>query len=196
MYKLNIIVGYGEVVFNVDLTYSHTFFWQCKNNSLYITGESNHLLGREAKGNISDVWKFNFATSFSFSLIEQLVGNNIWNSTIIGSVTLGLIESYMNNKTLEIFTSNGHIFIKHVGDNGTLLFLDLQSGTVCDCFSYYGLLGTMPCYHDKITDKTKKHVLMQNMKINHPTFNAPVDDTPNGTGVTWNDLGKYVNRNI
>ena len=73
MYKLNIIVGYGDVVFNVDLTYSHTFFWQCKNNSLYITGESNHLLGREAKGNISDVWKFNFATSFSFSLIEQLV---------------------------------------------------------------------------------------------------------------------------
>ena len=34
------------------------------------------------------------------------------------------------------------------------------------------------------------------MKINHPTFNALVDDTPNGTGATWNDLGKYVNRNI
>jgi len=58
----------------------------------------------------------------------------------------------MKNKTLEIFTSNGHIFIKHEGDNGTLLFLDLQTGTVRDCFSYYGLLGTMPCYHDKITD--------------------------------------------
>ena len=63
----------------------------------------------------------------------------------------------MNNKTLEIFTSNGYIFIKHVGDNGTLLFLDLQSGTVRDCFSYYGLLGTMPCYHDKITDNAWKY---------------------------------------
>ena len=30
MYKLNIIVGYGEVVFNVDLTYSHTFFGNVK----------------------------------------------------------------------------------------------------------------------------------------------------------------------
>ena len=25
-------------------------------------------------------------------------------------------------------------------------------GIVCDCFSYYGLLGTMPCYHDNITE--------------------------------------------
>ena len=114
-------------------------------------------MGREAKGNISDVWKFNFATSFSFSLIEQLVGNNIWNSTIIGSVTLGLIESYMNNKTLEIFTSNGYVFIKHADDNTTLLFIDLQTGTVRDCFTYYGLLGTMPCYHDKITDNAWKY---------------------------------------
>jgi hypothetical protein len=121
-------------------------------NSLYITGESNHLLGREAKGNMSDVWKFNFATSFSFSLIEQSVGNNIWNSTIIGSVTLGLIESYINNETLEIFTRKDYVFIKHYDDNSTLLFLDLKTGIVRDCFSYYGLLGTMPCYHDNITD--------------------------------------------
>ena len=27
------------------------------------------------------VWKFHFATSFSFSLVEQLVGNSIWNTT-------------------------------------------------------------------------------------------------------------------
>lgn len=121
-------------------------------------------MGREAKGNISDVWKFNFATSFSFSLIEQLVGNNIWNSTIIGSVTLGLIESYMNNKTLEIFTSTGYVFIKHANDNTTLLFLDLQTGTVRDCFTYYGLLGTMPCYHDKITDNAWKY---GNNLLNH-----------------------------
>ena len=30
------------------------------------------------------VWKFHFATSFSFSLVEQLVGNSIWNTTKIG----------------------------------------------------------------------------------------------------------------
>ena len=99
-------------------------------NCVYITGESNHIMGREDKGNMSGVWNFNFATSFSFSLIEQLVGNNVWNSTKIGSVTLGLIESYLNNETLEIFTSNGYIFIKHAVNNNTLLFLDLKTGIV------------------------------------------------------------------
>ena len=80
----------------------------------------NHIMGREAVGNASGVQSFNFATSFSFSLIEQLVGNNVWNSTKIGSVTLGLIESYLNNETLELFASNSYIFIKHYGDNNTL----------------------------------------------------------------------------
>ena len=121
-------------------------------NCLYITGESDHGMGREATGNASGVWKFNFATSFSFSLVEQLVGNNVWNTTVIGSVTLGLIETYINNGTLEIFTSNGYTFIKREGDNGTLLFLEDETGIVRDYFSYYGLLGTMPCYHDNKTD--------------------------------------------
>ena len=126
-------------------------------NCLYITGDSNHIMGREAVGNASGVWKFNFATSFSFSLIEQLVGNNVWNTTKIGSVTLGLMESYMNNETLELFASNSYIFIKHASDNNTLLFLDLKTGIVRDCFSYYGVLGTMPCYHDNITDNAWKY---------------------------------------
>ena len=121
-------------------------------NTLYITGESDHNMGRETIGNNTNVWKFNYATSFSFSLVEQLVGNNVWNTTVIGSVTLGLIESYMNNETLEIFTSNGYTFIKHADDNSTLLFLDLETGIVRDYFSNYGLLGTMPCYHDNITE--------------------------------------------
>ena len=126
-------------------------------NCLYITGDSNHIMGREAVGNASGVWSFNFATSFSFSLIEQLVGNNVWNTTKIGSVTLGLIESYLNNETLELFSSNGYIFIKHASDNNTLLFLDLKTGIVRDCFSYYGVLGTMPCYHDNITENAWKY---------------------------------------
>ena len=122
-------------------------------NCLYITGESDHRMGREAIGNSSNVWKFNFATSFSFSLIEQLVGNNIWNDTTIGSVTLGLLQSFLNNETLEIFTSNSYIFIKRANDNTMLLFLDTKTGIVRDVFSYYGLLGTMPCYHNNITER-------------------------------------------
>ena len=82
--------------------------------------------------NLNNNFKFNFATSFSFSLIEQLVGNNIWNDTTIGSVTLGLLQSFLNNETLEIFTSNGYIFIKRANDNTTLLFLDTETGIVRD----------------------------------------------------------------
>lgn len=158
-------------------------------NSLYITGESDHNMGRETIGNHSDVWKFNFATSFSFSLVEQLVGNNVWNTTKIGSVTLGLIESYMNNETLEIFTSNGYIFIKHAYDNSNLLFLDLETGIVRDYFSNYELLGTMPCYHDNITENAWKYgekILnkssneysdlesVENYSINSVLFNNPL----------------------
>ncbi len=123
-------------------------------NCLYITGESDHLMGREAIGNSSSVWKFNFATSFSFSLVEQLVGNNVWNTTVIGSVTLGLLESYLNNETLEIITGSGYTVIKREGDNGTLLILEDETGIVHDYFSFYGLLGTMPCYHDDVSDDT------------------------------------------
>ena len=32
------------------------------------------------------------------------------------------------------------------------MFLDLKTGIVRDCLSDYGVLGTMPCYHDNITD--------------------------------------------
>lgn len=79
-------------------------------------------MGLEATGNSSDVWRFHFATSFSFSLAEQLVGNNIWNTTQIGSVTLGLFESYLNNETLEFFYSNGYLFLKRENENNTGYF--------------------------------------------------------------------------
>ena len=32
------------------------------------------------------------------------------------------------------------------------MVLDLETGIVRDYFSNYGLLGTMPCYHDNITE--------------------------------------------
>lgn len=121
-------------------------------NCLYITGESDHGMGMEVCGNSTDVWNFRFACSFSFSLIEQLVGNNVWNDTTIGSVTLGLFKSYFDGESLEMIYSNGYVIFKRVGDNTTLLFLDSSTGIVRDVFSYPGILGTMPCYHDYITD--------------------------------------------
>ena len=69
-------------------------------------------------------------------------------------MTLGLFESYLNNETLELFYSNGYLFLKRENDNGTLLFLDKDTGIVRDIFNNYGLLGTMPCYHGNKTDNT------------------------------------------
>ena len=151
-------------------------------NCLYITGESDHRMGREAIGNSSNIWKFNFATSFSFSLIEQLVGNNIWNDTTIGSVTLGLLQSFLNNETLEIFTSNGYIFIKRANDNTLLLFLDAKTGIVRDVFSFNGLLGTMPCYHDNVTERGWNYgtnLLNHNSKEYHDLMNISTASTNN-----------------
>ncbi|KZX10706.1 hypothetical protein MBORA_17860 [Methanobrevibacter oralis] len=35
--------------------------------------------------------------------------------------------------------------------------MDLETDIVRDVFRYYGLLGTMPCYHDNITDNACNH---------------------------------------
>lgn len=129
-------------------------------NCLYITGESDHGMGMEVCGNSTDVWNFRFACSFSFSLIEQLVGNNVWNDTTIGSVTLGLFKSYFDGESLEMIYSNGYVIFKRVGDNTTLLFLDSSTGIVRDVFSYPGILGTMPCYHDYITDNAVSYAYL------------------------------------
>ena len=53
----------------------------------YITGESDHGMGMKVQGNDSNIWNFRFACSFSYSIIEQMVGTFIWNNTEIGTVT-------------------------------------------------------------------------------------------------------------
>ncbi len=121
-------------------------------NSAYVTGESNHDLGRDAVGDSSGVWNFNFVTGFSFSLIEQIVINNIWGTIEIGSVTLGLLQDYLSNDTLEIFYSDGHIFIKSINDNHTLWYLDVETGLVHDIHLGDEISGLKFCYHDELTD--------------------------------------------
>ncbi|SDA73503.1 hypothetical protein SAMN02910315_02459, partial [Methanobrevibacter millerae] len=64
-------------------------------NCLYITGESDHSMGMTVAGDAENVWKFRFTCSFAYSLLEQLVGTNIWEDHNIGSVTLGLLQRYM-----------------------------------------------------------------------------------------------------
>ncbi|WP_296866045.1 hypothetical protein [uncultured Methanobrevibacter sp.] len=64
------------------------------------------------------------------------------------------------------------------------MFLDLKTGIVRDCFSYYGLLGTMPCYHDNITDNAWKY---GNNLLNHTKqFFDNIYDEINGF-LDWSD---------
>ena len=154
LYELDYIADLAAETFNVTwYRSSPAAFSLCNDfNCLYVTGESDHGMGMTVIGNESDVWKFHFTCSFAFSLIEQLVGSNIWNDSTIGSVTLGLLESYLNNESLELVYENGYCFLKVLGDDTSLLVLDLETGIVRDIFSFNGLLGTMPCYHDEITN--------------------------------------------
>ena len=149
--------------------------------------------------NINNNIKFNFATSFSFSLIEQLVGNNIWNDTTIGSVTLGLLQSFLNNETLEIFTSNGYIFIKRANDNTLLLFLDTKTGIVRDVFSFNGLLGTMPCYHDNVTERGWNYgtnLQNHNSKEYHDLMNISTAATNNLILNEFTEILAYIFQNF
>ena len=100
MYENDRVADESASKFNVTWSrVSPVCFSLCNDyNCLYITGDSNHIMGREAIGNASSVWSFNFATSFSFSLIDQLVGN-VWNTTKIGSVTLSMV---INQTVLEV----------------------------------------------------------------------------------------------
>lgn len=98
----------------------------------------------------------------AYSLIEQLVGSNVWQDYTIGSVTLGLIQSFMNNNSLELFYENGYYFLKVGGDNYCLLVLNPITCIVRDIFSFNGLLGTIPCYHDEISDNAIMYALGNN----------------------------------
>ena len=159
MYEHDCVADLAAETFNVSwFRSSPTAFSLCNDfNCLYVTGESDHAMGMCVNGSDNDVWKFHFTCSFAYSLIEQLVGSNIWQDNTIGSVTLGLLQSFMNNNSLELFYENGYYFLKVIDNNYCLLVLDPVTGIVRDIFSFNGLLGTMPCYHDGITENAIRY---------------------------------------
>ena len=154
LYEHDYVADLAAEAFNVNWQRtSPVGFSLCNDyNCLYITGESDHSMGMNVTGNVEDIWKFRFTCSFAYSLLEQLVGTNIWEDYNIGSVTLGLLQRYMNNESLELIYENGYYFLKVYGDDTSLLVFDPVTGLVRDIYSFNGLLGSMPCYHDGITD--------------------------------------------
>ena len=154
LYEHDYVADLAAEAFNVNWQRtSPVGFSLCNDyNCLYITGESDHSMGMTVAGDAENVWKFRFTCSFAYSLLEQLVGTNIWEDYNIGSVTLGLLQRYMNNESLELIYENGYYFLKVYGDDTSLLVFDPVTGLVRDIYSFNGLLGSMPCYHDGITD--------------------------------------------
>ena len=109
---------------------SPVVFSMCNDyRSVYITGESDHGMGMKVQGNDSNIWNFRFACSFSYSIIEQMVGTFIWNNTEIGTVTLSMIVDFLNNNSWDILANDKYSIFKN-DQKGMFLILDKATGIV------------------------------------------------------------------
>ncbi len=117
----------------------------------YITGESDHRMGMDVIGDPLNVFNFRMTCSFAFSLVEELVGHNIWNSTDIGSVTLGIFKNIAEGDKLVIYYSNGYLVLRTEDNDKDYLYIDLSTGIVRD--ARFGSIIGRTCYHDPITDR-------------------------------------------
>lgn len=136
---------------------SPVVFSMCNDyRSAYITGESDHGMGMKVQGNDSNIWNFRFACSFSYSIIEQMVGTFIWNNTEIGTVTLSMIVDFLNNNSWDILANGKYLIFKN-DQKGMFLILDKATGIVRDAMLSDSLICAMPCYHDNITEDARKY---------------------------------------
>lgn len=136
---------------------SPVVFSMCNDyRSVYITGESDHGMGMKVQGNDSNIWNFRFACSFSYSIIEQMVGTFIWNNTEIGTVTLSMIVDFLNNNSWDILANDKYLIFKN-DQKGMFLILDKATGIVRDAMLSDSLICAMPCYHDNITEDAREY---------------------------------------
>lgn len=136
---------------------SPVVFSMCNDyRSVYITGESDHGMGMKVQGNDSNIWNFRFACSFSYSIIEQMVGTFIWNNTEIGTVTLSMIVDFLNNNSWDILANDKYLIFKN-DQKGMFLILDKANGIVRDAMLSDSLICAMPCYHDNITEDAREY---------------------------------------
>jgi hypothetical protein len=91
----------------------------------YITGEMDHNMGMDVIGDPANIYNFRMTCSFAFSLVEELVGHNIWNSTEIGSVTLGIFESIAQGDNLVSYYSNGYLVFYTESNSDRRLYMVL-----------------------------------------------------------------------
>lgn len=147
------VVDTADLKFNVtwSRTTPITIFTLDDAYSTLLTGEMDHRRGMDVTGTAGNVWAFRFVCSSAFSVIEQEVGNTIWNTTQIGSVTMGIGKSILNGEIPELFYSNGYLVFKIQGKDDLILVLDPVTGVVRDFGN--GICG-MYCFHDQITDSS------------------------------------------
>ncbi|OPX60916.1 MAG: hypothetical protein A4E25_00129 [Methanobacterium sp. PtaB.Bin024] len=154
--------------------------------STYITGEMSHRMGMDVVGDPDNVRAFRYACSSAFSPIEYWVGAALFpvydvngtriydNSSFLGTVTMGMGYLLLSGSPVEIFESNGYIFIRVVGDNNNMLVIDPETGIVRDICVGGGVSGSY-CYGDQQTELG--HGFGQNLIDNRDMLN-----NTNGTG--------------
>lgn len=118
----------------------------------YITGESDHNMGMDVIGNPINVYNFRLTCSFAFSLVEELVAHNVYNTTDIGSVTLGILQHIAEGEKLITYYSNGYLIVYTEENNNSVLYIDLINGIVRDVHT--GNILGVPCFHDGKTNQS------------------------------------------
>ena len=128
----------------VMISYTNDF------DRLYGSGESDHRFGMDVYGDEKNIWLFNFACSYGFSLVEQLTGA-YGNFSENDGVIIGILRAISKGDQLEMIYSNGQLIIKAASDNNNILIIDLETGLVRDIGLSGGISGN-PCYHFDTTD--------------------------------------------
>lgn len=118
----------------------------------YITGESDHNMGMDVIGDPINVYNFRLTCSFAFSLVEELVAHNVYNTTDIGSVTLGILQHIAEGEKFITYYSNGYLIVYTEENNNSVLYIDLINGIVRDVHT--GNILGVPCFHDGKTNQS------------------------------------------
>lgn len=68
------------------------------NNCVYVTGDSNHIIGREAVGNASSVWIF--TKSYTPKSVEKTIYLNVFLGALI------ILQKYYSKTAIQQLSEN------------------------------------------------------------------------------------------
>ncbi len=113
IYEHDCVADQAAKEFNVGCSRNTPFMVYMINemNNSYITFDMDHRMGMNVAGESKNVYSFRMACSFSFSSVEQLIGTNVWNTSSISSVNLGILENITPGDSLVSYYNNGYLVV-------------------------------------------------------------------------------------